>query len=50
MIGTPAEEGGGGKVDLLREGAFEGVDAAMMSHPFNLNIHNVQNFALAAQT
>lgn len=33
LIGTPAEEGGGGKVILLERGAFEGVDAAMMVHP-----------------
>lgn len=32
-IGTPAEEGGGGKVALVRSGAFEGVAAAMMAHP-----------------
>lgn len=33
IMGTPAEEGGGGKVLLLREGAFDGVDAAVMVHP-----------------
>jgi amidohydrolase len=33
VIGTPAEEGGGGKVYLLERGAFAGVDAAMMVHP-----------------
>jgi amidohydrolase len=33
VIGTPAEEGGGGKVYLLERGAFEGVHAAMMVHP-----------------
>jgi amidohydrolase len=33
VIGTPAEEGGGGKVFLLERGAFEGVHAAMMVHP-----------------
>ncbi len=33
VIGTPAEEGGGGKVYLLERGAFDGVDAAMMVHP-----------------
>src|SRR5437879_5502115 len=32
-IGTPAEEGGGGKVALLRASAFDDVDAAMMIHP-----------------
>ena len=33
VIGTPAEEGGGGKVFLLERGAFDGVHAAMMVHP-----------------
>ncbi|MGQ0572267.1 MAG: M20 family metallopeptidase [Armatimonadota bacterium] len=33
VLGTPAEEGGGGKVIMLQRGAFEGVDAAMMFHP-----------------
>lgn len=38
IIGTPAEEGGGGKIKLLEAGAFEGVDAAMMFHPFDRDI------------
>lgn len=33
VLGTPAEEGGGGKIFLLERGAFEGVHAAMMVHP-----------------
>ncbi|KAK6335715.1 hypothetical protein TWF730_003093 [Orbilia blumenaviensis] len=33
LIGTPAEEGGGGKVKLLRAGAYVGVDACLMAHP-----------------
>jgi amidohydrolase len=32
-MGTPAEEGGGGKIYMLERGAFEGVHAAMMVHP-----------------
>ncbi|HVB09405.1 MAG TPA: M20 family metallopeptidase [Bacillota bacterium] len=32
-IGTPAEETGGGKIILIENGVFEGVDAAMMVHP-----------------
>ena len=35
FMGTPAEEGGGGKIILLDKGAFKGVDAAMMAHPFD---------------
>lgn len=37
VIGTPAEEGGGGKVLLLERGAFAGVHAAMMVHPAPLD-------------
>ncbi len=32
-LGTPAEEGGGGKILLIHRGAFARVDAAMMLHP-----------------
>src|SRR5207249_2700002 len=32
VIGTPAEEGGAGKVKLMEAGVFAGVDAAMMIH------------------
>lgn len=35
VLGTPAEEGGGGKVLLLERGAFEGAHAAMMVHPWH---------------
>ncbi|HEX7451535.1 MAG TPA: amidohydrolase [Polyangiaceae bacterium] len=38
IIGTPAEEGGGGKIKLLEAGVFAGVDAAMMFHPFDRDI------------
>jgi amidohydrolase len=34
VLGTPAEEGGGGKVFMLDRGAFEDVHAAMMIHPW----------------
>src|SRR5207302_1970315 len=33
LIGCPAEERGNGKVHLMKGGAFEGVDAALMYHP-----------------
>jgi amidohydrolase len=38
VIGTPAEEGGGGKVRLLDGGAFEQVDAALMVHPADADL------------
>lgn len=33
VLGTPAEEGAGGKVDLIEAGAFEDAAASMMIHP-----------------
>lgn len=33
LLGTPAEEGGGGKVLMLEAGSFDGLHAAMMVHP-----------------
>jgi amidohydrolase len=33
FFGTPAEEGGGGKVAMVEQGLFRDVDAAMMFHP-----------------
>jgi amidohydrolase len=33
VLGTPAEEARGGKVDLINAGAFKGAAAAMMIHP-----------------
>jgi len=33
VIGTPAEEGGGGKIKLIDAGIFSDVDVAMMVHP-----------------
>lgn len=38
ILGTPAEEGGGGKVLMADRGALEGVDAAMMVHPAGADI------------
>ncbi len=44
VIGTPAEEGGSGKILLLQAGVFDGVDAAMMFHPSSFTA--VGSFAL----
>ena len=38
VVGTPAEESGGGKILLLERGAFAGVHAALMVHPAPLDI------------
>ncbi|TMG33710.1 MAG: M20 family metallopeptidase [Chloroflexi bacterium] len=33
LVGTPAEESGGGKIDLLDKGVFKNTVAALFSHP-----------------
>jgi amidohydrolase len=33
VIGTPAEENGGGKIRLIEAGVFDGVHTALMNHP-----------------
>ena len=38
VLGTPAEERGGGKELMARRGALEGVDAALMVHPASANL------------
>jgi len=38
VVGTPAEESGGGKILLLERGGFAGVHAAMMVHPAPVDI------------
>ena len=47
-IGSPAEEGGGGKAELIDVGAFEGVHAALMVHPGPSDVAAPE--VLAAQT
>ncbi|MFA6816885.1 MAG: peptidase dimerization domain-containing protein, partial [Lentisphaeria bacterium] len=34
LLGTPAEEGYGGKVQLLNAGAFENIDCCLITHPY----------------
>jgi len=38
LLGTPAEEKGGGKALMARAGAFDGIDAALMIHPAGVNL------------
>ena len=40
LLGTPAEEGGGGKIILLDNGAFEDAKCSMMIHPGYENVVN----------
>ncbi len=48
VVGTPAEEGGGGKQILLDRGGFDGVHAALMVHPMPFDM--VEAPLIAAQT
>jgi len=47
MLGTPAEERGGGKELMAREGALDGVDAALMMHPSSVNLVSMPCIAMA---
>src|SRR5437764_2052285 len=47
ILGTPGEEGGGGKVLMAEAGAFEGVDAAMMVHPAGHDLLQMNAIAIA---
>lgn len=38
LLGTPAEEGGGGKIEMVKAGVFDEIDAAMMFHPFDRDL------------
>jgi aminobenzoyl-glutamate utilization protein B len=44
IYGTPAEEGGGGKIHMIRAGLFQDVDAALTWHPWDLNAATNQNW------
>ena len=46
VLGTPAEEGGGGKVGLAVAGAFDDVDAALMVHPAGLDLARITAIAI----
>src|SRR6478736_3156534 len=46
VLGTPAEEGGGGKVFLAERGALDGVDAALMVHPSGLDLATMDAIAI----
>lgn len=46
VLGTPAEEGGGGKIRLAERGALEGVAAAMMVHPAGTDLARMDVIAI----
>ena len=47
LLGTPAEEHGCGKELMARQGALDGVDAAIMMHPSSVNLANMPCIAMA---
>ncbi len=50
VLGTPAEEGGGGKVLMIERGALDGVDAAMMVHPADEDLESFVAIAIQELT
>jgi amidohydrolase len=46
ILGTPAEEGGGGKIMMIDAGAFTEVDAAMMVHPAGADLRGMTTIAV----
>lgn len=46
ILGTPAEEGGGGKIVMARQGAFDDLDAAMMIHPADADLISMDTIAV----
>lgn len=46
VYGTPAEEGGGGKIEMLNRGAFQGLDLALMAHPGPVDSAEAKPFAV----
>ena len=47
MLGTPAEEGGGGKIEMLERGGFDGLHAAAMVHPGPVDVARARPFAVS---
>jgi amidohydrolase len=47
VYGTPAEEGGGGKIEMLERGAFAGLDLAVMAHPGPVDVAEARPFAVS---
>jgi amidohydrolase len=50
LLGTPAEEAGGGKVLMLADGVFDDIAATVMVHPGPLDIAAARSLALSEVT
>jgi amidohydrolase len=47
VFGTPAEEGGGGKIEMLDRGGFAGIHAAAMVHPGPVDVARAEPYAVS---
>jgi amidohydrolase len=47
LLGTPAEEGHGGKIVMIDGGAFDGVDVAMMAHAAPIDLAEAPMYGVA---
>ena len=50
VLGTPAEENGSGKITMLDEGIFDGVDMALIMHPSDMSMADDISFAAVNKT
>jgi len=50
ILGTPGEEGGGGKQLMIDQGALDGVDAAVMVHPAGADLRTMDSLAIQRVT
>ena len=46
VLGTPAEEGGGGKINMLEAGGFNNIDVAALIHPGPVDVAHGEPFAV----
>ena len=49
VVGTPAEETEGAKVEMARQGVFRDFDVAMMAHPYFKNLSAMNTSAICAR-
>lgn len=50
VLGTPAEENGSGKITMLEEGIFAGIDMALIMHPCDMSMADDISFAAVNKT
>ena len=47
VVGTPAEENTGGKIDLIEANALQDISVTLMAHPFPFNLPKPLKFAFS---